>query len=900
MKTFAEISYLLAVAVLLPVASSCSDDVQEEEVPVGNNRMSVNISCSDMTRATEAGSNAFNENLLSTLDIFYYRTASDDDCFEHDRVTQLSKQGSATYTKYLEILTKEKFFGTGNSGSCYVYVIANGPQTDIDSLLNDNIASVANLKKIVLFSPDLGNSEVQSDMGTKLVRQETFVMDGGAMMTYSNGSATVNVKLARSLSKIQLYVHFPDSVIVDGKTYKPSIISVNSTDKKAWGKAVFNNGLKRGYVNDSTDRHYTPSDDDYYPASGLSYDAKARYIRSDTLSIIRTSNDKKYYTHSPFYTYPMRWETFRSNLSTRPTTLMLVVDWYTYDDSDGMSAKTTFYTIDVNSSQADGEEYKFKRNTFYKLYVEVNTIGSDSSTEPIEIAGECEILDWNHVNQETSIENLRYLIVEQNDYVLDNEETLYIPYSTSHECEISEITATRCDLTGNIVDTLNLTKGKTISVNGNVYSITDGWDFLDPKREFSIEIDDDNLIFSHSLENRESVEDTLFDYVPFEVTFTVRHKDDYSYSETIHIKQHPELSIEAQTNSDFESDPVSSEDNEYEGYVFVNGYNHPLGEGYGYLGSGQGGENSLSDSEEPDAIFPRGLFKTDSGVYYTYYSNYFQNSGSVNEAFLGRKTGIISTSTVENQNPNRYLIRAAVASGESQYIIGNPLSDNVDNIPLVLESSVEPRITTIGAPTLSAGEHTWSKDARYLQADGSISDDTRMLTYYRPGRPSDESPSSTNVVAPRFMVASSYGVTTSLLRDNALRRCASYQEEGYPAGRWRLPTTAEVMFCIQLTRNGMIPRLFGTNGTNVVAIFRNSAYYTTTGYVISNWDTGEEVISSGEGDIPDTEHLFYKWVRCVYDVWYWGEDMPLEPETFTNGDGTEVTGYRFTWGDMAE
>jgi hypothetical protein len=892
-----KISYLIAIAAMLPVLFSCSDNVQEE-VLVGSSTMTVNISCSGMTRAVVPGSDYYNENLLKALDIFFYSDSADTDCFEHERI-EGSYSGNFTYTKHLEILTKEKLFGTGDTGSCYVYVIANGPQAEIDTLLQDGTASVANLKKIVLVSPDLGNSEVRDDMGDMQVMQNYFVMDGGASMDYNNGSASVDVKLARSLSKIQLYVHFPDSVVVNGKAYKPSIISVNTSSKKALGKAVFSNGLMKGYIDDSdASNAYSPSEGDYYPAEGLTYDGKARYVR-DSVS----TNGKIYYTHSPFYTYPMTWKTYSDSLATRPTTLMLVVDWYNSEDSGSMSAMTTFYTINVNMTQDSGEEYKFKRNSYYRLYVDVNTIGSDASTDPVEITGVCEILDWYHVYQQASIENLRYLTVDQNEYVLDNEETLYIPYTTSHDCEISSITASKVDLTGDLVDTVILNEADTVSVSGNIYSVTDGYDFLDDHREFSIEIDDENLIFRHSLENRESVEDTDFDYTPFEVTFTVRHKDNYSYYQTIHIKQHPELSIEAQINSDFVDEPVDNDDNTHEGYVYVNGYNCPLGEGSGYLGykSSTYGYGYFASP----SLLPKGLFKADNGNYYTYYYNYFNNSPTDNrerELDLGSKQGISAATT--NKNPNRYLIRAAVSNDESHYIIGNPLSSNVDNMPLVLESSAVPRqappsidTTVTGARTLAAGEHPWTKDARYLQADGSISEDTRLLTYYRPGRPSDESPSSANVIAPRFMVASSYGVTTSVLRENAIRRCASYQEEGYPAGRWRVPTTAEVMYCIQLSKNGMIPRLFSVEPSSFYASY-GCSYYTTTGYVTSKWNGDEEVIKAVTSD-EESIYPYASWVRCVYDIWYWGEDMPLEKETYTN-NGSTVTGYRFTWGDMPE
>ena len=864
---------LLSLILFSCVKESGTDEVKQE------GSMTLNISCSDITRATEPGSDAFNENLLDTLDIFFYRASGDADCFEHDRVIE-TYHGSATYTKKLETLTKEKFFGTGETGSCYVYVIANGPKDDIQSLLDESRASVANLRKIVLFSPDLGNSEVKSDMGTKLVRQRNFVMDGGATMNYSNGSASVNVKLARSLSKIQLYVHFPDSVIVNGKTYKPSIISVNGIDDpdiRAWGKAVFSNGLMRGYINDST-AIYNPSDEDYYPASGLSYDDKARYIRKDTLSITRQSNGLSYYTHSPFYTYPMTWETFKDNVETRPTTLMLVVDWYSHE-STGMTSKTTFYTVDVNMTQVDGEVYKFKRNTFYKLYVDVNTIGSGTSTNPVEIEGECEILDWNHVNQETSVENLRYLTVEQNEYTLDNENTIYIPYSTSHNCEIVNVSVWAYNLKTNKVKVDSLVKTTSAltapsSADSTMY-IPDGYDQLgkyvvdtilstEHLRPYSFKLTNKYIIVQHKLDNREDVNDDIFDYVPFHITFTVRHIDRPEYSETISITQHPEISVDPQKNSDFDDD---SDDNKYSGYVYVNGYNLILGEGsatgggstqyltrWTYIGSnynGYGGARGLS------------------------YASSSTTPSIIADVKLTDVIGI--SGEAQNKNPYRYLIRTAVANGDTQYIIGDPRTYKPDSL------------------LYNNGE--WSKYAIGMDSDGNILSTPRRLQNYYRSRRSGEMPNAQYVMSPRFIVASSYGVTRSITRENAERRCASYQEEGYPAGRWRVPTTAEVSFCVQLTKNGMIPRLFGTEAGSS---YDNCYYYTSTGYIYQRWLSGVEQISFEENADPDGDDYYAPmWVRCVYDAWYWGQEPVLSKNSSFSAGGQTVTGYRFTWGDIA-
>ena len=109
----------------------------------------------------------------------------------------------------------------------------------------------------------------------------------------------------------------------------------------------------------------------------------------------------------------------------------------------------------------------------------------------------------------------------------------------------------------------------------------------------------------------------------------------------------------------------------------------------------------------------------------------------------------------------------------------------------------------------------------------------------------------------------------------AARRCASYQEHGFPAGRWRLPTTAEILYIVELQRLGKIETLFYDNktylsATDRIAVDGNNNYKLTTGLGNSNAS-----------------------VRCVYDEWYWGS----EREAIKNSSYNNYGDYQFTWGD---
>ena len=102
----------------------------------------------------------------------------------------------------------------------------------------------------------------------------------------------------------------------------------------------------------------------------------------------------------------------------------------------------------------------------------------------------------------------------------------------------------------------------------------------------------------------------------------------------------------------------------------------------------------------------------------------------------------------------------------------------------------------------------------------------------------------------------------------AQKRCASYQENGYPAGRWRVPTEAEIEFIVSLSNKKYIPELFDGE------YFASSQRY----YMGKSGSTGSW--GGDQGSSRNGSHA----VRCIYDVWYWGDDKIANPNVFTWGD----------------
>ena len=209
--------------------------------------------------------------------------------------------------------------------------------------------------------------------------------------------------------------------------------------------------------------------------------------------------------------------------------------------------------------------------------------------------------------------------------------------------------------------------------------------------------------------------------------------------------------------------------------------------------------------------------------------NHSHYLGSLNTPY-----GAVNGNTGANNNPNLYKISATVMH----------LSITVDG---------ETQEAVIGDPRVSA-----DNAVTYSDLTGGSS----TLTGYRPAAADTK-----NVIAPQFMSASSYGKTAAVSYEGAVKRCASYQEFGYPAGRWRLPTVAEVEFMQELNADGKIPSLFNPDAT--------------FGY----WSAGAEIYTSNgfvdvSGLTPSYGSYYYynksgtnyrAAVRCVYDIWYWGD-----------------------------
>lgn len=227
-------------------------------------------------------------------------------------------------------------------------------------------------------------------------------------------------------------------------------------------------------------------------------------------------------------------------------------------------------------------------------------------------------------------------------------------------------------------------------------------------------------------------------------------------------------------------------------------------------------------------------------------------------------------------NNNKYILgqcRGESTDGDHMYVI-NVSSFNADDKFTYLDKQSYAYI--IGDPRVMTSDINLNDDDYDMTKDWAQDVQGKKMAYYYPtANKSHGEENIFRVISPRFRVASFLGgYSSGSTPEGAAMRCASYQEDGFPAGRWRLPTTAEINFVISLQQKGAIQNIF----------YGGNYYYSSTDQV-----RNQSTIEIREIDWKSTS--FTGSIRCVYDEWYWGSEREAVKKAGKDDE------YEFTWGD---
>lgn len=737
------------------------------------------------------------ESVIKDIQFFLYKRSADDTpssdgdvAIFAGKITDISAEQPDTYktpAKSISIpaQTINKLFE--DASKCDIYVIVNY----IDHVGTDLTTDLTKTKR-----KDLKSLPLTFKFNDKnFLANTSFVMDS-ELMTVSRGEGSDINKLTaddiiyvtRAAAKILIEVNVENSITVNGETWEPYTKAQTEGANDKIMTLSFYNGVKYGIINDDSDANPAGKDiptaftaegyDPYYKIENMPMTqagVDAGITNPNTSAVTRATTS--FTPMSLLYTYTSLWGDEDSDVPY----FMLTIPWRKKTSDNSATWVNYEYKIPISKTN------QFVRNKLYLIRLTVGALGDLNLLDESVLS--FSVLDWKSQDVNVSLDNPRYLVVNEHSYEMDNVEEILIPYSSSHECVITDLTVKRD----------NLYAGSEASKDDKNSTHSADLVTIDGKTYIKVYNDLDNNIFANNSFN------TNFDFTKYTITLTISHKNadgsaNSTYTENIEILQYPALFGVSQLNSNAER----TNKNDKNGFVWVNSYR----------GSAPSGVTDFDDCD-----------------------------GTSSSTESARSMYVFTVSSVQG----------------TDYVIGDPRTREIDNLDGYNF-------------TWGSGYSLYSKSNRadllyYYPTDGNYDDDeTTSHTY--------------NMVAPKFRISSGYGAidaNSAEYRDEykyVKGRCASYQEDGYPAGRWRLPTAAEFELVNTLVNVGELPELY-VKGMN---------YWCAHGY--GYYQNGSVQLS----DDASYSNVGQISVRCVYDDWYWGSEPVNDNRNNPDGD-------KFTWGD---
>ena len=510
-----------------------------------------------------------------------------------------------------------------------------------------------------------------------------------------------------------------------------------------------------------------------------------------------------YYQTFPTYMYPQRWDYGSTESPRKEPYLKLVVPWMREaDPSHGISGtqKQFYYKVIIPDDRRSEFKRSFVRNNWYHIDIRVGILGSETDEATVTVDGWCYIFDW-----------------QDKDVVVKNAEignARYLSLEQNHY-DLHNIDATQFRYTSSHPVALrdirvtrpyygteatgNIQYGGTIcAAKAGDPFYAKGDRYLDYNEEQRRDANDGKEWFT---DNGTAI---LFDHA-LENDYRSRSFDYSPYYISFTL-----------VHADRPDDHIYHKEItlvQYPGIFITFTPNldpltgpggKPLHWGYVYVDGEQytKAQYDIDSNNNKDSAWAKDhLWRV---VYYS--------SG-------GR---------------DMYRINVTVLPDGSEFIIGDPRNAKVDNLRPADD---------------------------YFHTAPAIEGGSRSLQYYYP---TEESSRTIDMIAPAYRISTKlsgieYGGITL---QKAKERCASFQENGFPAGRWRLPTRGEIRFISQLSTLGFFEWQFGGD------------YWSANGAV--NVDKGTGVIKDSAVSVA--------LLRCVYDSWYWGDEQLDNLEQFTWGD----------------
>lgn len=841
----------ILILCLAAVLLTACVEVLSPPMPSEGTGIALTLVCEDAVRtkaeSTEPGVRSYHENLISWVDFYFFsgKMPSENPAAWKDTTAaklhyRLSsgEQNEASFQMNLSATSIGQLFPTSGEGKdkMTVLAIANYPGKSIPA--PSNTPTFAQLEALAVSADFVAPADH---------RQDRFMMRGVKVLDLIGRSADLvcqdTVRLERYASKMTVEVRVQDTVHL---AVQKGLNDVSVPE--VWRPML--DGIVL-YLENGVNTVLLGGRDSTANMKYFSYyDNWMRFVSKDrqgNYSPIVGQDSTGYYETFPMYMYPQRWESGSGVAPTKEPDLKLIIPWYReeyHDDVNDIHISSTqkqcYYKVMMPADFGK----QFQSNRWYHLGLDVKILGALTEETPVTITGSSHIVYWQDrdvVVRQAEVGSSRYLAVDHETWEIYNQNELDIAYVSSHPLTLDSITVTR--------PYYGSATAGTPTLGGVVVDSTAGTKYLKYDASYYgswLHDSGTKIEFRHTLNN--NYQDALFDYSPYTITFRIRHVDNDEYQHTVKIIQYPAIYISRIRNSDPDTaanhtaEKSSAAWSKYNGFVIVDGawrYDADL-DTVTFIPGRQQKRDNVQDSFHdllPGSDKNPGYERKDyqwRAVHYT--------GGSI----------------------DMYNIHISVLPADFKFVIGDPRVSEIDNLGYHFYPGTNE-------------QHLTQRIDNFSYAPAMYGAGNRTLAYYYPTEASER---TRNMLAPSYRICSKFGGVEfdNISLEYARYRCAAYQEDGFPAGRWRVPTQAEVSFIAQLSANGAFDVLFNVGGI----------YWSANSAV--------QVNANGVTPVGNSTAL----LRCVYDTWYWGEDQS-EYEAWRKRYDPVVPGEFphdvFVWGD---
>ncbi len=856
------LTYISVLSILAAV--SCSKNV---EFDGGEYALTFEALTTEMETRAGEGEDFYHENDITTMDWFF---------FADEEGTQL-RHLFQTEGKTLKV-TEAQITEFGLSGKSYLYAVANAPEAVRSKTTLADIKTVPVTTNFATSAGKLDVDNLSFVMDTYDKESGKYLMEISPKQAADGVASSKQPKITVPLSR--LAVKFTTTVKVKSEVTVTDSFGLEEHWTPILNKDDFDvymmNALKAATLSGTPVRR---ADEGVNQGNYFNY---ARDL-TEVADLSEYGDDGKlsgeYYvwqTVDPFYTYPQKWNDVDNN----EPYIKIIFPWVS--DIKGNSE----FHYKVVLPKPANNVFTLDRNCWYNLTATIEVLGGTENDYVLIDQVEVSVADWAEPSwlAGKGLNSAKYFYVPTKEFDVYSMDSFNIPINTNSSAKayITKIEfkdyskSPTLNLVYNFPTTTGTTSVANTSLQRDNSSPRQTYDNYQKEHTYSVSVNSTDrynkfVTFSHSLENI---------YVQRDITIYIEHSERSDWHETVIIHQHPAIELKK---------AVDDEGNLIAGDLFVNG-------------------RFASVTNAKFGATDRGYYHSRNG-----WTGFGDRWGGTYD-YYGILSNAINPTLTSTNIYGALVHQADVDWVDSPFFItditvsafsesNNFYKMSVNGAPeeTVYYKIGDPRVKVSSIFTAGASapfNQTWSLQP-YLYDEQRVNQYSNSYTdlvseWDNPGDilVAANDINTRNMIAPHILVSS--GLTEGVQGYSPddfvsyFKRGATYQEAGYPAGRWRLPTEAEIAFIAARQYDGTIPKIFNES----VPYFASSGRFVVIPrdrtkpmeyYTYDQLDTNFYYVDEDGRQYGPYPYRNLIDAKFIYDAWYWGLEPMSANEYHANG-----------------